>query len=71
MGDDPIVRRLLDEPNTEQIHQLIEEAEIVFVDEAQRLLNIGLTAKIITDQFKAPYYFNEIRHTQSDNAFFR
>lgn len=51
-GDDPTVRRLLDEPNTEQLRQLIGEAEIVFIDEAQRLQNIGLTAKIITDQFK-------------------
>jgi uncharacterized protein len=51
-GDDPTVRRLLDDPNTEQIRQLIGEAEIVFLDEAQRLQNIGLTAKIITDQFK-------------------
>ncbi|MCC5940643.1 MAG: ATP-binding protein [Balneolaceae bacterium] len=51
-GDDPTVRRLLDEPNTEQIRQMIGEAETVFIDEAQRLPNIGLTAKIITDQFK-------------------
>lgn len=51
-GDDPTVRRLLDEPNTEQIRQLIGEAEIVFIDEAQRIPGIGLTAKIITDQFK-------------------
>jgi predicted AAA+ superfamily ATPase len=51
-GDDPTVRRLLDEPNTEQIRQLIGDAEIVFIDEAQRMPTIGLTAKIITDQFK-------------------
>ncbi|MEX0723436.1 MAG: ATP-binding protein [Gracilimonas sp.] len=51
-GDDPTVRRLLDEPNTEQIKQLIGDAEIVFIDEAQRMPTIGLTAKIITDQFK-------------------
>ncbi|WP_290964548.1 ATP-binding protein [Gracilimonas sp.] len=50
-GDDPTVRRLLDEPNTEQIKQLIGDAEIVFIDEAQRMGTIGLTAKIITDQF--------------------
>lgn len=51
-GDDPTVRRLLDESNTEQIRQLIGEADIVFIDEAQRIPNIGLTSKIITDQFK-------------------
>ena len=51
-GDDPTVRRLLDEPNSEQIRQMIGEAGIVFIDEAQRIPNIGLTSKIITDQFK-------------------
>lgn len=51
-GDDPTVRRLLDKPNTEQIRQLIGEAQIVFIDEAHRLTNIGLTSKIIIDQFK-------------------
>lgn len=51
-GDDPTVRRLLEEPNTEQLRQFIGEAEIVFIDEAQRLPNIGLTSKIITDQFR-------------------
>lgn len=51
-GDDPTVRRLLDEPNTEQIRQLIGSAEIIFIDEAQRISEIGITAKIISDQFK-------------------
>ncbi|SMO69757.1 ATP-binding protein [Gracilimonas mengyeensis] len=51
-GDDPTVRRLLDEPNTEQIRQIIGENKVIFVDEAQRISSIGLTAKIITDQFK-------------------
>lgn len=51
-GDDPTVRRLLNEPNTEQIRQLIGDAEIIFIDEAQRISEVGLTAKIITDQFK-------------------
>lgn len=39
-GDDPTVRPLLDEPNTEQIRQLIGEADIVFIDEAQRIPTI-------------------------------
>lgn len=50
-GDDPTVRRLLDTPNTEQIRQIIGTAEFIFIDEAQRIPNIGITAKIITDQF--------------------
>ncbi|MCK5368894.1 MAG: ATP-binding protein [Cyclobacteriaceae bacterium] len=51
-GDDPTVRTLLDTPNTEQIKNIIGNHTTVYIDEAQRINNIGLTLKIITDQFK-------------------
>ncbi|MCA1752732.1 MAG: ATP-binding protein [Cryomorphaceae bacterium] len=51
-GDDPLVRQRLTNPNTIEIATLIGNAEIVFIDEAQRIENIGLTAKIIHDQFQ-------------------
>lgn len=51
-GDDPLTRTLLDTPNTEQIRILLENKKVVFIDEAQRINNIGLTMKIIVDQFK-------------------
>lgn len=51
-GDDPTIRAELDSPNTEKIRQLIGGKKIVFVDEAQRIKGIGLTLKIIIDQFK-------------------
>ena len=51
-GDDPSTRAVLDTPNTEKIRQLIGGRKIVFIDEAQRIRGIGLTLKIITDQFK-------------------
>lgn len=51
-GDDPSIRLELDTPNTERIRQLLEGKKIVFIDEAQRINGIGLTLKIITDQFK-------------------
>ncbi|WP_200976513.1 ATP-binding protein [Echinicola sp. 20G] len=51
-GDDPVVRGLLDSPNTEQIRSIIGKNKMVFIDEAQRISGIGLTLKIITDQFK-------------------
>jgi predicted AAA+ superfamily ATPase len=51
-GDDPTVRRVLKEPSTEKLKQLIGKSKIVFVDEAQRIEGIGLTLKIITDQFE-------------------
>jgi len=50
-GDDPAVRKLLTNPNTEQLKSIIGKKKTVFIDEAQRIENIGLTLKIITDQF--------------------
>jgi predicted AAA+ superfamily ATPase len=51
-GDDPTVRNLLTNPNTERLKSIIGKNKFVFIDEAQRIENIGLTLKIITDQFK-------------------
>lgn len=51
-GDDPLVRERLTNPNTKEVEAIIGNAGIVFIDEAQRIANIGLTAKIIHDQFK-------------------
>lgn len=51
-GDDPTIRTLLNTPNTEQLKNIIGTHNIVFIDEAQRIDNIGITLKIITDQFK-------------------
>lgn len=51
-GDDPLVRQRLMNPNTKEVETIIGSSDIVFIDEAQRIENIGLTAKIIHDQFK-------------------
>jgi predicted AAA+ superfamily ATPase len=51
-ADDPSIRSLLDNPTTEQIRTIIGAHKYVFLDEAQRIPGIGLTLKIITDQFK-------------------
>lgn len=51
-GDDPRIRTLLDTPNTDQIREFIGSYKVVFIDEAQRINNIGLTMKIIIDQLK-------------------
>ncbi len=50
--DDPKTRTLLTESNTQEIRTILKNHKIVFVDEAQRVKGIGLTLKIITDQFK-------------------
>lgn len=49
--DDPEVRLMLDNPNLEQITRLVSNKRIVLIDEAQRILGIGLTLKMITDHF--------------------
>ena len=51
-GDDPSVRSVLASPNTEEIRRLIGTKKIIFIDEGQRIKDIGLTLKIIVDQFK-------------------
>lgn len=51
-ADDPSTRSLLQSPTTEQIKTIIGGYKYIFVDEAQRIPGIGLTLKIITDQFK-------------------
>jgi len=51
-ADDPITRSLLSNPSTEQIRNIVADNKFIFIDEAQRIKGIGLTLKIITDQFK-------------------
>jgi len=51
-ADDPTIRNILDLPNTEQLRQLIGKNTIILIDEAQRIRQIGITAKLITDTFR-------------------
>ncbi len=51
-GDNPEIREVLDNPNTEQLKRIIGKHKILFIDEAQRINNIGLTIKIVIDQIK-------------------
>lgn len=50
-GDDFLVQQQLEQPNTAYLRRIIGTHTIVFIDEAQRIKHIGITAKIITDQF--------------------
>ena len=50
-GDDSFVRDLLNQSSTEQIRNIIGNHRVIFIDEVQRIENIGLTAKIIVDKF--------------------
>ncbi|MGB0881109.1 MAG: ATP-binding protein [Polaribacter sp.] len=56
-ADDPSTRSLLQSPTTEQIRTFIGDYKYIFLDEAQRIPQIGLTLKIITDQFKEVQLF--------------
>jgi predicted AAA+ superfamily ATPase len=51
-GDDPAIREMLDGASTVKLKSIIGNHKIVFIDEAQRIANIGITLKLITDQFK-------------------
>jgi predicted AAA+ superfamily ATPase len=51
-GDDMDMRQLLERANTERLRQIIGDNRVVFIDEAQRIAQVGLKAKIIHDRFK-------------------
>ena len=51
-GDDVTVQNLMNRPNTQQLKQFIGNNNIILMDEAQRIPEIGLTSKIIVDQFE-------------------
>lgn len=51
-ADDPLVRTLLTNPSKKTIENIIGQHTVIFIDEAQRIENIGITAKILHDNFK-------------------
>jgi len=48
--DEPIVRERLENVNLTELKRIIGGHSMVFIDEAQRVPNIGITLKLITDQ---------------------
>ncbi|HED11955.1 MAG TPA: AAA family ATPase [Caldithrix abyssi] len=51
-GDEADVRESLSNTTSTRIKAIIGNHKIVFIDEAQRIPNIGLTLKLFTDQLK-------------------
>lgn len=49
--DEPDIRQRLSNPTSTQLATDIANAELIFIDEAQRVKNIGLTLKLIVDNF--------------------
>ncbi len=50
-GDDPLTQISMNRPNTMQLREIIGIHDIIFIDEAQKIFDIGITSKIIVDQF--------------------
>jgi len=48
--DEPDVRELLEDTTSTRLRSIIGTSRIVCIDEAQRIPNIGLTLKLLTDQ---------------------
>ncbi len=51
-ADEIDVRELLEDATSTKLKTIIQNNKIVFIDEAQRIRNIGLTLKIFADQIK-------------------
>ena len=51
-GDDPEIRNLLENAGVSKLRLIIGKNTLIFIDEAQRIKDIGLIAKMIIDQFK-------------------
>jgi predicted AAA+ superfamily ATPase len=51
-GDEEEVRQLLNQTTVARLKMIIGKKIVLLIDEAQRLENIGLTLKLITDQIK-------------------
>ena len=49
--DEPDVRRRLSEPTSTELRAEIGDADLILIDEAQRVKNIGITLKLIIDNF--------------------
>lgn len=50
--DEPVVRETLTDANLPDLKRVIGNNKVVFIDEAQRVKNIGLTLKLITDNIQ-------------------
>jgi predicted AAA+ superfamily ATPase len=50
-GDEAFVRQQLGEPDLARLRSLVGQSPVLFLDEAQRIPDIGLTLKLLTDHF--------------------
>lgn len=50
--DEPDIRKTLSDATSDQLKNLIGRSDVVMIDEAQRIKNIGLTLKLIKDKIE-------------------
>lgn len=50
-GDEADIRMMFENANSSKLKMLIGNYKYIFIDEAQRIKNIGLSLKIISDNF--------------------
>jgi predicted AAA+ superfamily ATPase len=50
--DEPDVRLLLEDVTSTRWREIVGDNQLVFIDEAQRVKNIGLTLKLLVDNLK-------------------
>lgn len=50
-GDDPGLRAQLADAPLERLRSLVQSYDLIFLDEAQRIRNIGITLKLLVDHF--------------------
>lgn len=53
LGDNPSDRARLENKDFEYLQRLIGDKRLVFIDEAQKIVNIGQTLKLLVDNFKS------------------
>jgi len=51
-GDEPDIRAMLSDATSARLKAIIGKHELIVIDEAQRITNIGLTLKLLADQVK-------------------
>ena len=51
-GDDSYVREVLSNTSVASLKTVIGKSKILFIEEVQRITNVGITLKLITDQIK-------------------
>jgi len=50
--DEPDVRKLLEDSTSTQLKTIFQNKKIIVIDEAQRVKNIGITIKLVIDNYK-------------------